>query len=200
MANIRNEEGVLIVKDINNFKNNYTPIKNKFPYALTKTNIISFQSKENSNNYIFLCATQKLKDYQKNGLLAFNINIEMPPIISILENFHDTDNFKINSMTLYEREKNDNKKYFIHFLIGGNTNSYEFEIRLFKIMFLDLSGKDCLCFEFIKKVIYHKFIQKYYSYSLQSISNGQLIISSQNEFYLYKIEKEVQKELNSSDN
>ena len=200
MDNIGNEEGVLIVKDINNIKNNYTPIKNKFPYALTKTTIISLQSKENPNNYVHLCATQKLKDNQKNGLLAFKFNIEMPPFIPILENFHDTYNFTINSMTVYEKENNDNKKYFTHFLIGGNTNSYEFEIRLFKIMFLDGNGNDCLCFVFIKKVIYHKFIQKYYSYSLQSISNGQLIISSQNEFYLYKIEKEVQKELTISDN
>ena len=143
MNNIKSKEGDLKIIDINNIENNYSPIKNKYPYVLLKNCIISLQTKEDPNNYIYLCATEKLKVYQKNGLLAININISNK---SILEDFFDFDNFEINSMTLHERQNNDNNIYFTHFLIGGNIYSNEFEIRLIKIMYFNGRGKDCLSF------------------------------------------------------
>ena len=192
MNNIKNEEGDLKVIVIDNIGNNYFPIKNNYPYVLLKNCTISFslQAKEDPNNYIYLCATEKIKDYQKNGLLGININIHNK---SILEDFYDLYNFKINSMTLYERQNNNNNKYFTHFLIGGNIYSNEFEIRLFKILFSNGKGKDCLSFEYIKRVVYYEDIQNYYSFMVQSIMDGQLIISSNIGFYLFIIRAYVKK-------
>ena len=206
MDNINDEEGDLIIIDIDNKENKYISI-NKYPYVLSKNSIILLQTKENPNNYIFLCATKKLKDNQKNGLLAFNINIEKPFYKGILESFYDINNFRINSMTICERGNNDNEKNSALFLVGGNIDSYDFEIRLFKIMYLDGNKNDYVFLECIKKVIYYKDIQKCYSYIVQSIANGQLIFSSNYEIYLYRIRTEVEKEEkkkyllhNSSDN
>ena len=96
-------------------------------------------------------------------------------------------------MTLYERQNNNNNKYFTHFLIGGNIYSNEFEIRLFKILFSNGKGKDCLSFEYIKRVVYYEDIQNYYSFMVQSIMDGQLIISSNIGFYLFIIRAYVKK-------
>ena len=191
MENAKNEEGCLKILDIDNFKNNFIPI-NKNPYVLSKNCIYLLQIKEYPNNYIFLCATEKLKNYQKNGLLAFNINIESNKVIQF---FYDTYNFRPNSITLYERGNNNNENSFAYFLVGGNIDSYyKFEIRLFKVMYLDGNGEDCLLLECIKKVFSQNDIQKYYSYVLQSIYIGHFLISTKKEFYLCGIRAEVKKE------
>ena len=195
MLNINNNEGYLIIIDIDNNINYYILIKNRYPYNLSENSIILFQTKENPNNYIFLCSTEKLKDFHKNGILALNINLDNLSNKAILELFYDTYDFRINSMILYERGNNDFEKYF---LIGGSSDSYDFEIRLMKIKYSD-DKRDCLFLDTIKNVFNIKDIQNYFSYSLQPICKGHLLTSSNKEFYLYKIETEVEKKENQGD-
>jgi len=98
-------------------------------------------------------------------------------------------------MILYEEGNNDFEKYF---LIGGSSDSYDFEIRLMKIKYSD-GKRDCLFLDTIKNVFNIKDIQNYFSYSLQPICKGYLLTSSNKEFYLYKIETEVEKKENQGD-
>ena len=195
MLNINNDEGYLRIIDIDNNINYYIFIKNIYPYNLSENSIILFQTKENPNNYIFLCSTEKLKDFHKNGILALNINLDNLSNKAILELFYDTNDFRINSMILYERGNNDFEKYF---LIEGNSDSYDFEIKLMKIKYSD-GKRDCLFLDTIKNVFNIKDIQNIFSNSLQLIYEGHLLTSSNNEFYLHKIETEVEKKENQGD-
>ena len=99
VSNIINndKEGKLEIIDIDNINDNYTPKKNKNPYNLLKSSIVLYK---NPKNYIILTATLKMKENQKNGIFAMIVKALNKPVF---EYFHDMKNYKINSMTLYER-------------------------------------------------------------------------------------------------
>ena len=195
VSNIINKikEGKLEIIDINNVNDNYVSQKNKGPYNLFKNSIILFKAKE-SPNYIFLTATVKMNENQKNGIFALNLNIKKSLNKSIFEYFHDIENYKINSMILYERQNNSNEKYFTYILTEGNNDNNEFEIRLYKIIYSNDIGEACFSFEYIQKIIDYKDIKKYKIFLAQSINYGELIISFSIGFYLYKINNELIKE------
>jgi len=195
VSNIINKikEGKLEIIDIDNVNDNYISQKNKGLYNLFKNSIILFKAKE-SPNYIFLTPTVKMNENQKNGIIALNLNIKKSLNKSIFEYFHDMENYKINSMILYERQNNFNEKYFTYILTEGNNDNNEFEIRLYKIIYSNDIGEVCFSFEYIQKIIDYKDIKKYKIFLAQSITYGEIIISFSIGFYLYKINNELIKE------
>ena len=187
------KEGKLEIIDIDNVNDNFVSQKNKGPFNLFKNSIILFKVKE-SPNYIFLTATVKMNENQKNGIFALNLNIKKSLNKSIFEYFHDMENYKINSMILYEKQNNSNEKYFTYILTEGNNDNNEFEIRLYKIIYSNDIGEDCFSFEYIQKIIDYKDIKKYKIFLAQSINYGEIIIYFSIGFYLYKINNELIKE------
>ena len=187
VSNIINndKEGKLEIIDIDNINDNYTPKKNKNPYNLLKSSIVLYK---NPKNYIILTATLKMKENQKNGIFAMIVKALNKPV---LEYFHDMKNYKINSMTLYERQNISNEKCFIYILTEGNNDDNELEIRLSKIIYSNDKGEVCFSFEYIQKIIEYKDIKNYNIILAQSIINGHFIISFSIGFYLYKINTEL---------
>ena len=181
----KDKEGKLELVDIDNINDNYMPKKNKNPYNIFKSSIIIYK---NQNIYIILTATLKIKENQKNGIFAVIVNALNKPIF---EYFHDMQNYKINSMTLYERQNISNEKCFIYILTEGNNDDNELEIRLSKIIYSNDKGEVCFSFEYIQKIIEYKDIKNYNIILAQSIINGHFIISFSIGFYLYKINTEL---------
>jgi len=111
-----------------------------------------------------------------------------------IEYFYDMKNYKINSMALYESHNNPNEKNVFYILTEGNNDDNEHEVRLYKIIYCNDKGEDCFSFEYVQKIIDYKDIKKYKIFLLQSINDGEIIISFSIGFYLYKITPELFKE------
>jgi hypothetical protein len=184
----KDKEGILKIIDIDNTSNNYTPKENKYPYNLSSNSIVLFKA-NGSPNYIILTSTLKINENQKNGIFAMNIENALNN--SIFESFHDMKNYKINSMTLYERQNISNEKCFIYILTEGNNDDNELEIRLSKIIYSNDKGEVCFSFEYIQKIIEYKDIKNYNIILAQSIINGHFIISFSIGFSPPKINTEL---------
>ena len=185
--NIENK-GILEIIDKNNIKNNYKPNESNYLYTLSKSCIIVFKTNEDSNNHICLCAAKK---ENKNGILAINITL---PLNKSFEYFKEIKNLEISCISSFKNEKISKRKSFTYFCIGGINVNNKVEISLNKIIYLDGQGKNCLSFNFIKKIIYDNEIIDSIIFMYQPIKEKGLIIVSDHNMYKLEISNEEEEE------
>ena len=181
------DTGILEIIDINNIQRYYILNKSNYLYIPSNNCILSFKTKKDKNNHIFLCATKK---QNKNGILA--INIGLPLNKSTFECFKDIKNLKITCMSLFKKENTEEEQFFTYFLIGGINYRSEVEIRLFKIIDLNDQGNNCLSIDFIKTVFYDNEIMTSINWMYQSIKGKEFLIASNN--CIYQLNKQNEEE------
>ena len=144
--NIENK-GIFEIVDKNNIENKYKPNESNYLYTLSENCLIVFKANEDSKNHICICAA---KNENKNGILAINITL---PLNKTFEYFKEIKNLEISCISSFKNEKINKEKHFTNFCIGGINVNNKVEINLNKIIYLDDQHKNCLSFEFIKKII-----------------------------------------------
>lgn len=186
---IKNE---LKIFDINNIQNQYERIEINYNYNLSNNCIVSFKTKKDSNNHIFICALKSNKN-KKNRILI--LNIRLPVHKSIEEIFIDIGNFQIICMCPFKLN-NEEEECCSHFLIGGINKDNEVEIYLYKIKDSDEKFKNSISIESVKRIFYDKNREKMttITWMNQSIIDGELIISSDERMYKLDIQKKVEEE------
>ena len=173
--------------DINNTKNYYKRKESNCYYVQSRNCIASFKTKEDSNSHIFICATKKTNDEQKNGILALKIGL--PLNNGILEVFEDTNDLEITCMSPF-KQNIEEEAFSPYFLLGGINENNEVEIRLNKIIDSDEQFNNYISIEFIKTVVYgNESLDSCISIN-QSYIDGELTIFSYKNVYKLDIQDE----------
>ena len=183
ITNIENK-GILEIFEKNNLQNNYKPNESNYLYVLSKNCITLFKTNEDSNNHICLCAAKK---ENKIGILAINIRL---PLNKSFEHFKEKAYLEISCISLFKNEKIGKGKSFTYFCIGGTNFNNKVEISLNTIMFYDDQGKNCLSFDFTKKIIFGEEIIDSINSIYQPIKDKGLIIASNHSMYKIDISNE----------
>ena len=149
-------------------------------FVQSRNCILSFKTKEDSNNHIFICATKKTNNEQKNGILALNIGL--PLNSSILEVFEDTIDYEITCMCPFNQNIEE-ETFSPYFLIGAINKNYEIKINLYKINDIDYQYENYFSIEFIRTIVYDKERMNSITSINQSKIDGDVIFSSYKHIY-----------------
>ena len=179
----------LNIFDINNIQNKYERVESNYNYILSNNCIVSFKTKKDSNNHIFICAL-KSNENKKNRILF--LNIRLPLQKSIEEIVKDTENFQITCMCPFKLN-NEEEECCSHFLVGGINKQNEVEIYLYKIKDSDEQFKNSISIESVKRIFYDKDNEEMTTIisMYQSIIDGELIIFSNERIYKLDIQKKL---------
>ena len=174
-----NENNIEII-NINNIKDKYIRGESNCCFVQSRNCILSFKTKEDSNNHIFICATKKTNNEQKNGILALNIGL--PLNSSILEVFEDTIDYEITCMCPFNQNIEE-ETFSPYFLIGAINKNYEIKINLYKINDIDYQYENYFSIEFIRTIVYDKERMNSITSINQSKIDGDVIFSSYKHIY-----------------
>jgi hypothetical protein len=131
------------ISDLYNSKNTYKREVKNNNYVLSKNCIVSFKTKKDSNNHIFICA-------QKNEILV--VDIRLPLNKSISNIFECENDLEITCMCPFNKNIKE-EKYCPYFLIGGINNNLIVEVDLYKVL---NSDNNFTSIEFFKRVVNEK--------------------------------------------
>ena len=176
---LMNENNIEII-NINNIKDKYIRGESNCCFVQSRNCFLSFKTKEDSNNHIFICATKKTNNEQKNGILALNIGL--PLNSSILEVFEDTIDYEIICMCPYNQNIEE-EAFSPYFLVGAINENYEIKINLYKIRDIDYQYENYFSIEFIRTIVYDKERMNSITSINQSKINGDVIFSSYKHIY-----------------
>ena len=115
-------------------------------YVLSKNFIVSFKTKKDSNNHIFICA-------QKNEILV--VDIRLPLNKSTSNIFECKKDLEITCMCPFKKNFME-EKYCPYFLVGGIKNKRIVEVYLYTVLNSDEKYNNCTSIEFLKTVVYEK--------------------------------------------
>jgi len=177
-----NNKYVILINDnnigainVNNPEDKYIRGESNCHFVRSINCIVSFKTKEDSNRHIFICATKKTNNEQKNGILALNIGF--PLNSKILEAFEDTIDYEIVCMCPFNPNIEE-EAFSPYFLAGAINDNYEIEINLYKIRDIDYQYENYFSIEFTKRIVYDKERMNSIVSIQQSKINGELIIFS----------------------
>jgi len=185
--NIFIDKNIIEIIDINNTQNYYKMEESNCHYVKSRKCIATFKTKEDSNSHIFICATKKTNEEQKNGILALKIGL--PINEEKLKAFEDTKDLEIVCICPF-KQNIEEEAFSPYFLFGGINENNEVEIRLNKIIDSDEQFNNYISIEFIKTVVNdNERLDSSISIN-QSYIDGELTIFSKKNVYKLDIQDE----------
>ena len=174
------DENILEIIDLDKSNNRYIyKIKKRNNnYALSKNCIVSFKTKKDSNNHIFICA-------QKNEIFVVDIRLTLNKS-NIFECKND---LEITCMCPFKKNIKE-EKYCPYFLIGGIKNKSIVQVDLYTVLNSDEKYNNCTSIELFKTVVYENERMTCITSMYQSVIDGELIIASDKQLFKLDIQEE----------
>ena len=172
---------ILEIIDLDNSQNRYKREERNNHYVLSRNCIVSFKTKKDSNNHIFMCALKK-------GILVLDITQKLNKTIPKI--YRLTKNLEITCMCPFKQNIQE-EKFCSHFLIGGINDNYEVEIDLYKVINSDEQYyNNNSPIKFIKTVVCENIRMNCIIAMYQSVIDGELMFASDRSLIKLDLEEE----------